>query len=74
MTWDEWAETVRTAAADARLADLLDHDPAFLALLRQDPERALRRFELFAGAPRAAALPTRSLPAAWRFRMRQRVV
>lgn len=68
MTWEEWTRTVQVALADARVADSLDHDPAFLALLRRDAEGALRQFELSRRTTRAAALPTRELPAAWRFR------
>lgn len=74
MTWEEWTRTVRVALADARVAESLDSDPAFLALLRRDAEGALRRFGLLPSPPRVAALPARELPAAWRFRrLRDRV-
>lgn len=69
MTWEEWTSTVQVALADARVAESLDHDPAFLALLRRDGEGALSRFELSGSTPRATALPRWELPAAWRFRI-----
>ena len=68
MTWEESTRTVRVALADARVAESLDNDPAFLALLRRDAESALRRFELGRSLTRVAANTPRELPTAWRLR------
>lgn len=74
MTWEELTRTVRVALADARVAETVDSDPAFSALLRRDTDAALRRFELGRGVGRAT-LPVREIPLAWRYRqLRERLV